>query len=115
MEPNLAGIDSIEVNLNDRKMTVIGTVDPVDVVEKLRKGWAAELVSVGPKEEPKKDGDKKEGEKKDGEKKSEEEQKKENEKMIKELVEAYKAYNPCMTTHYYVQSAEENPNACVIL
>jgi hypothetical protein len=31
-----------------------------------------------------------------------------------ELVKAYRAYNPQMTTYYYVQSMEENPNACVI-
>jgi hypothetical protein len=30
------------------------------------------------------------------------------------MVKAYRAYNPHMTTYYYVQSMEENPNACVI-
>ncbi|URE03841.1 heavy metal-associated domain containing protein [Musa troglodytarum] len=96
----LQGIDSIAMDMKERKMTVIGAVDPVHVVGKLRKCWPTAIVSVGPKEEPKKE----EGEKK-----------KECDKMIKELVDAYKAYNPCMTTRYCVQSAEENPDACVIL
>ncbi|URE03846.1 heavy metal-associated domain containing protein [Musa troglodytarum] len=95
-----SGIDSIAMDMKERKMTVIGAVDPVHVVGKLRKCWPTAIVSVGPKEEPKKE----EGEKK-----------KECDKMIKELVDAYKAYNPCMTTRYCVQSAEENPDACVIL
>ncbi|URE26369.1 heavy metal-associated domain containing protein [Musa troglodytarum] len=48
-------------------------------------------------------------------KKGEEEKKKDPNEQIAELVKAYKAYNPCMTTYYSVQSAEENPNACVVM
>ncbi|KAG5098533.1 hypothetical protein JHK82_048387 [Glycine max] len=33
---------------------------------------------------------------------------------VLELVKVYRAYNPHMTTYYYVQSLEENPNACVL-
>ncbi|RRT50704.1 hypothetical protein B296_00035587, partial [Ensete ventricosum] len=106
----LQGIDSIAMDMKERKMTVIGAVDPVHVVEKLRKCWPTAIVSVGPKEEPKKEEPKKEEAKKD-----EADKKKECDKVIKELVDAYKAYNPCMTTRYCVQSAEENPNGCVIL
>lgn len=41
------GIESISVTLKDRKLTVIGNVDPIDVVNKLRKLWRAELLSFG--------------------------------------------------------------------
>lgn len=103
------------------KLTVIGTVDPVGVVSKLRKYWpSAAIISVGPakepekkeeakKEEPKKEEAKKEEEKKEEPKKEEEkkeepkkeEEKKEEEKKkepdpvleVLELVKAFKAYN----------------------
>ncbi|GJN09240.1 hypothetical protein PR202_ga27228 [Eleusine coracana subsp. coracana] len=69
----LVGIDTISVDMASRKMTVIGTVDPVNVVSKLRKSWAAQLDSVGPAKEPEKKEEKKEGEaKKEGESKKEE-------------------------------------------
>ncbi|XWS32129.1 hypothetical protein CRYUN_Cryun23aG0134600 [Craigia yunnanensis] len=143
----LSGIDSIAMDMKSKQLTVIGTVDPVNVVSKLRKYWLTDIVSVGPakepekKEEPKKEEPKKEEEQKKEEPKKEEEQKKEEPKKeeakkeepkkeeekkeeekkpqpppdpVLELVKAYKAYNPHMTTYYYVQSMEENPNACVI-
>uniref|UniRef100_A0A7N0VCI4 Uncharacterized protein n=1 Tax=Kalanchoe fedtschenkoi TaxID=63787 RepID=A0A7N0VCI4_KALFE len=50
------------------------------------------------------------GEKK--EEKAEEEEKKMD--PVLEMVKAYRAYNPHMTKYYYVQSMEENPNACII-
>lgn len=62
----LVGIDAITMDLASRKMTVIGTMDPVDVVSKLRKGWAAYIESVGPAKEPEKKEEKKEEAKKDG-------------------------------------------------
>ncbi|CAN1237402.1 Heavy metal-associated isoprenylated plant protein 39, partial [Linum grandiflorum] len=147
----LSGIDSIAMDMKEKKMTVIGTVDPVNVVSKLRKHWpTTDIISVGPakepekKEEPKKEeapkkeegGPNKEepkkeegGEKKDGEKKEGDGEKKKEEQQpvavaapvqgpppdpVLELVKAYRAYNPQMTSYYYVQSMEENPNACVI-
>ncbi|KAK8956827.1 hypothetical protein KSP39_PZI000872 [Platanthera zijinensis] len=130
----LPGIDMISMDMKERKLTVVGTVDPVDVVSKLRKFWHTELLSVGPakepekkeepkkeeakKEEPKKEEPKKEESKKEEPEKKKEESKKEeinpHDQMIMEMVKAYKSYNPQMTTDYYVQSAEENPNACVI-
>ncbi|KAK3150338.1 hypothetical protein QOZ80_3AG0231980 [Eleusine coracana subsp. coracana] len=82
----LVGIDTISVDMASRKMTVIGTVDPVNVVSKLRKSWAAQLDSVGPAKEPEKKEEKKEGEakkeeggdgKKEGEAKKEGDAKKE--------------------------------------
>ncbi|NP_001236738.1 uncharacterized protein LOC100527231 [Glycine max] len=144
----LSGIDAISMDMKEKKLTVIGTVDPVNVVSKLRKYWQTDILSVGPakepekkeepkkeekKEEPKKEGEaKKEEEKKEEPKKEEEkkeepkkeEEKKEEEKKkeapppppdpVLELVKAYRAYNPHVTTYYYVQSMEENPNACVV-
>ncbi|KAG6748150.1 hypothetical protein POTOM_048051 [Populus tomentosa] len=151
----LTGIDSMAMDMKEKKLTVIGTVDPVNAVSKLRKYWPTDIITVGPakepekkeeakKEEPKKEEAKKEEPKKEEakpeeakkeepkkeeekkeEKKGEEkkEEKKEEEKKkepapppdpVMELVKAYRAYNPQMTTYYYVQSMEENPNACVI-
>lgn len=112
------------MDMKEKKLTVVGTVDPVNVVSKLRKYWHTDIVAVGPAKEPeKKEDSKKEEGKKEGEKKEEqkkEEGKKEEKKKeaapdpVQEWVKAYRAYNPYMTTHYQVQSMEENPNACVI-
>lgn len=102
------------MDMKEKKLTVIGSVDPVDVVSKLRKQWYPDILSVGPAKEPekKKDEGKKDGEKKDDSKKDDD--KKDANKHIAEMIEAYKAYNPYMTTHYYVPSMEDNPNSCVI-
>ncbi|XP_039030758.1 heavy metal-associated isoprenylated plant protein 39-like isoform X2 [Hibiscus syriacus] len=116
------------MDMKAKQLTVIGTVDPVNVMSKLSKYWPTDIVSVGPakepvkKEEPKKEEPpKKEKEPpKNEEPKKKEEPKKEKKKPVpppdpvSELVKAYKAYNPHMTTYYFVQSMEENPNACVI-
>ncbi|OAY56450.1 heavy metal-associated isoprenylated plant protein 39 isoform X2 [Manihot esculenta] len=104
---SLQGIDSIAMDMKDRKLTVVGDVDPVTIVSKLRKGWHTEILSVGPAKEEKKDDAKKGDAKKEDEKKNPNDQ-------IAELVKAYKAYNPHMTQYYRVVSVEENPNACVI-
>lgn len=105
------GIDSLAIHMNERKMTVMGSVDPVDVVSKLRKFWKTDIVSVGPvkedkKEEPKKNEAKEEAKKKD-------EKKEPHERMIEELLSSYS--NPHTNTYYFVQSAEENPNSCSIM
>ncbi|KAH9604133.1 hypothetical protein KSS87_010473 [Heliosperma pusillum] len=116
------------------QLTVIGTMDPVSIVSKLRKNWpTTDIIIVGPaiepetekKEEPKKEEEKKEEAKteeagKEDAKKEEEkkdEGKKDEEKKVEvvpELFQAYRAYYPQMTNTYYVQSMEENPNACTI-
>ncbi|KAJ0042567.1 heavy metal-associated isoprenylated plant protein 39-like [Pistacia vera] len=107
----LSGVESIAMDMKDKKLTVIGDIDPVSIVGKLRKLCHTEIVSVGPaKEEKKKEEPKKEEQKKDDNKKKDEPKKDD----VAELIKAYKAYNPYMTTHYYVTSAEEDPNACVI-
>ncbi|GJY60953.1 heavy metal-associated isoprenylated plant protein 39-like protein [Tanacetum coccineum] len=71
----LSGIDAITMNMKDRTLTVVGSVDPINVVSKLRKLWPTDIVSVGPakepekKEEPKKEeGKKEEGKKEDAKK-----------------------------------------------
>ncbi|RWR87775.1 FK506-binding protein 4-like protein [Cinnamomum micranthum f. kanehirae] len=110
----LSGIDSIAIDMKEQKLTVIGDVDPVVIVSKLRKLGHAEIVLVGPAKEPEK---KKEEPKKEDKKKEEpkkEEKKKDSNEHVAELVKAYQAYNPHMTQHHYVQSAEENPNACIV-
>ncbi|KAG9149223.1 hypothetical protein Leryth_003212 [Lithospermum erythrorhizon] len=94
--------------MKEKKMTVVGDVDPVEVINKLRKSFCAELLTVEPAKEEKKDGDKKKegnNEKKDGNKKKSEAE------QIAELEKANKCYNPSIC---YNHSAEENPNACVI-
>uniref|UniRef100_A0A5B7ANH0 HMA domain-containing protein n=1 Tax=Davidia involucrata TaxID=16924 RepID=A0A5B7ANH0_DAVIN len=129
----LSGIDSISMDMKEKKLTVVGTVDPVSVASKLRKYWQTDIISVGPakepekkeepkkeepkKEEPKKEEPKKEEPKKEEPKKEEpkkeEEKKKEPEPMV---IMPYKPHYPSMNTYHYVQyhSMEENPNACVI-
>ncbi|KAJ9550785.1 hypothetical protein OSB04_014830 [Centaurea solstitialis] len=42
------GVESLAMDLNAKKMTVIGDIDPVAVVRKLRKRWHTEIVTVGP-------------------------------------------------------------------
>lgn len=88
--------------MKENKLTVIGSVDPVDVVSKLRKYWQTDIVSVGPakepekkeeakKEEPKKEDAPKEEPKKEGEeKKPEQEPKKEEDKEKKKEDEGKK-------------------------
>ncbi|GAB4834472.1 hypothetical protein Ancab_032728 [Ancistrocladus abbreviatus] len=94
--------------MKESKLTVIGDVDPVQVVSKLRKQGHADILTVGPaKEEKKEDGKKSDG-KKDDDKKNE---------QIAERAKAYWAYYPPLPPYhyqYYVQSADENPNGCVI-
>lgn len=110
----MAGVESISIDMKDKKLTVIGNVDPVQVVNKLRKAWHTEIVSVGEnkKEEPKKAEPKKEEPKKEAPKK--EEGKKDPNELMAELIRAHQAYNPHLPMHYHVQSVEEDPNACVI-
>ncbi|KEH43671.1 heavy metal transport/detoxification superfamily protein [Medicago truncatula] len=114
----LSGVESVSIDMKDKKMTLIGDIDPVRVVAKLRKICYAEILSVGPakeekKEEPKKDDKKKEDDKKDT--------KKENviiDPFIFYGAPAY--YNHRMKPQYnpYYNSAvsvEEDPNGCVII
>lgn len=108
-----AGIDSIAMDMKEKKLTVVGDTDPVEVVSKLRKAWHTEILTVGPAKEPEKKKD--DGKKSDGKNKKEDDKKKDlNEQQAAELAGLYRVYNPYLTNYYQVHSAEENPNACVI-
>ncbi|KAL2942330.1 Heavy metal-associated isoprenylated plant protein 39 [Bienertia sinuspersici] len=48
-----ARINSISVDMKERKLTLIGDMDLMKVVSKLRKTYRTEVVSVGPAKEPK--------------------------------------------------------------
>ncbi|KAL6320739.1 hypothetical protein AAG906_008739 [Vitis piasezkii] len=105
----LLGVTSISMDMKDKKLTVIGDVDPVCVVGKLRKSCHTEMLSVGPAKEP---------EKKPNKEKPKKEEPKKEEKDPKDqwadLVKACQAYCPYCAPHYYIRSVEEDPNACVI-
>ncbi|GAB2217380.1 hypothetical protein Droror1_Dr00000560 [Drosera rotundifolia] len=74
----LPGIDSIAMDIKTRQMIVIGPVDPVDIVSKLRKFWpTTEMLMVGPSKEPEKKEEPKKEEGKPGEGKKEEGKKEE--------------------------------------
>ncbi|XP_047972961.1 heavy metal-associated isoprenylated plant protein 39-like [Salvia hispanica] len=103
---SLTGIESLSMDMKEKKLTVVGVVDPIDIVGKLKKHCLAELVTVGPAKEEEK--------KKDEPKKDEPKKEKTEAEKIEELLELYKKHNPYYTQTYRVYSAEENPNACVI-
>ncbi|VAH53810.1 unnamed protein product [Triticum turgidum subsp. durum] len=135
----LHGIDQLGVDMKEQKMTIVGTVDPVAVVGKLRKLFpGVQIVSVGPAKEEKKDdkkdggGDKKpagdkEGDKKDGGGDKKDGAKKDGgDKKQQEAKPPMAVYPPYGYAHYgyppppppppryFVRSAEEDPNSCVI-
>ncbi|KAI3716750.1 hypothetical protein L1987_67854 [Smallanthus sonchifolius] len=103
----LCGIESLDIK--DEKLTIVGNIDPVKVVGKLKK-WHANILVVGPAKEEKKEPAKKEPEKKDDEKKK----KQEEEEAVKRWMEACRVYNPYPPPRYCVHSMEEDPNSCVI-
>ncbi|KAK4422570.1 Heavy metal-associated isoprenylated plant protein 39 [Sesamum alatum] len=108
----LSGVESLAMDMKEKKLTVVGNVDPVQVVGKLRKSWHTDIVTVGPAKEAEK---KPQEPKKDDSKKESDDKKKESE-QIADLLKLYKNYyNPNYTQYYHVYSAEENPNSCVIV
>ncbi|XP_057802797.1 heavy metal-associated isoprenylated plant protein 39-like isoform X2 [Salvia miltiorrhiza] len=112
---SLPGIESLAMDMNEKKMTIIGNVDPVEVVNKLKKSCFPQILTVGPAKEPeKKDGEKKEDKKdeKKDEKKDDDKKKSESE-QIAELLKLYKNYT-YYSPYCHVYSVEENPNACAI-
>ncbi|XP_076907800.1 heavy metal-associated isoprenylated plant protein 39-like [Bidens hawaiensis] len=66
---SLTGVESIAMDMKDKKLTVTGDMDPVAIVSKLRKICHTEIVSVGPEKKKDDVGDakKKEEEKKKAE------------------------------------------------
>ncbi|XP_077247440.1 heavy metal-associated isoprenylated plant protein 39-like isoform X2 [Tasmannia lanceolata] len=77
--------------------SVIGDADPVYVVNKLRKAFRTEILTIGPAKEP--------------EKKKPQPNVKKDESA--ELIKFYNTHNP--NAHYYVHTVEENPNACCVI
>ncbi|XP_061355782.1 heavy metal-associated isoprenylated plant protein 39-like [Gastrolobium bilobum] len=103
----LSGVESISVDMKDHKMTLMGDIDPVYVVEKLRKLCHAEIFSVGPAKGP--------AEKKKEEEKKNVERKKDPKDELAGLVEAYEAYDNQMRQpypHIYHRTVEQDPNGC---
>ncbi|KAJ7969875.1 Heavy metal-associated domain [Quillaja saponaria] len=103
----LSGLESINLDMKDKKLTVIGCIDPVKVVHKLRKFCHTEILSVGPANEPEK--------KKDEQKKPDDKKKVPAKDDVADKPRY--GYNPPpmeAQQHYFVRSAEENPNACVV-
>ncbi|XP_042439889.1 heavy metal-associated isoprenylated plant protein 39-like isoform X2 [Zingiber officinale] len=119
---SLPGIDSIGIDVNEKKMTVVGSVDPVSLVMKLRKSRHTDILSVGPAKDEEEKEEEEAIEVEVKEEKQEEEAKKEvpdddQQMAAVELVNPYKIYyNPYDAAQfYYVQSAQDNPNFCTIL
>lgn len=105
-----SGVESVSVDMKDQKMTLIGDIDAVKVVGKLRKLCHAEMVSVGPAKEEKKEEPKKE-------EKKEEAKKKDPKEELTDLWKAYESYHNQMRQpypYYYYRTVEESPNGCVI-
>ncbi|GFP81019.1 hypothetical protein PHJA_000245200 [Phtheirospermum japonicum] len=124
----LSGVQSIALDLKDKKLTVTGNIDPVDVVGKLRKLCYAEIVSVGPVKEPekKKEEPKKEEAKKEEPNKGDDKKKEGPKEDPTQLLKAYQAYyqnayyqpyqqpSAVASPAYFNRSVEEDPNGCVI-
>eukprot|EP01018_Ginkgo_biloba_P027503 Gb_38912 [translate_table: standard] len=86
------GVDSVSIDMKEKKITVIGEADPVFLTGKLRKFGHTELESVGPAKEEKKD-------------------EKKNEKAATPPTIVYLPSNYGYSDNVV---SDENPNACVI-
>ncbi|KAH9325073.1 hypothetical protein KI387_005251, partial [Taxus chinensis] len=62
---NIQGVESVQTDMKEQKITVIGDADPVFIANKLRKFGRSEIVSVGPAKEPEKKQPEKEVQKKE--------------------------------------------------
>ena len=98
----LSGVESVSVDMKDKKLTLTGDTDPVHVVSKLRKWCHAEIVSVGPAKDEKK----------------KEESKPDVKKNQIQLLEAYPHYyymqQPQYIQYSSVSRMEQDPVGCVI-
>ncbi|KAL7003485.1 hypothetical protein U1Q18_052411 [Sarracenia purpurea var. burkii] len=113
----ISGIDSVAMDAKEKKLTVTGDIDPVNVVAKLRKVCPTVIITVGPAKEP---------EKKKDEPKKEDDKKKDPKEDYAQLLKAYQAHyqNPPMVAYnqhphhlqpYYSRVVqEEDPTGCVI-
>ncbi|KAH9306034.1 hypothetical protein KI387_010438, partial [Taxus chinensis] len=90
------GVDSVAVDMKEKRITVIGDVDPVYLTSKLKKkGFAELLVIVGPVTEEKNGGREKGGE--------------ENKAEVPKIL-----YVPSSYHYEYSVVNDENPSACTI-
>ncbi|CAL0303357.1 unnamed protein product [Lupinus luteus] len=102
-----SGVESLSVDKNDKKFTLIGDIDPVQVVRKLKKLCHVEIVSVGPAKEEKKEEPKIEDKKKD------------EKEIIAEILKTHEAYYYHMRMaqsypYYCYKTVEEDHSGCVI-
>ncbi len=118
----LSGVDSIAMDMKDKKLTLTGDIDPVTVVAKLRKLCHTDIVSVGPakepekkKEEPKKDDNKKKDSKDDAAQKANPVPYPYYQYYGHSQQPYYNQQQAQVPSHYYSRVVEdENPNTCVI-
>ncbi|KAE9611328.1 hypothetical protein Lal_00011831 [Lupinus albus] len=104
----LSGVESVSMDMKDKKLTLIGDIDPINMVAKLRKLCQTEIVSVGPAKEEKKEDPKKKDPTKD---------------IVIDPLKFYPTYAnyyqmkpPQYNDYYYAtRSVEEDPNECVII
>ncbi|PKA45963.1 hypothetical protein AXF42_Ash019724 [Apostasia shenzhenica] len=96
----------IAMDMKEKKLTVIGTVDPVNLIQKLRKVWHTEILSIGPAKEP---------EKKEEGKKEEEATKAEEPKKGEEPKEEAKKEEPRKEEAEKKKKEEEEPSKKVEL
>ena len=116
----VAGVESVSMDMKDKKLTLTGDIDAVHVVAKLRKFCHTEIVSVGPakeekKEEPKKKDDQKKENKPDNKKESAKENVIDPLKFYETHAYYYQMKPPQYNHYYYARSVEEDPNGCVIV
>ncbi|KAF3616205.1 putative heat shock protein 83-like [Capsicum annuum] len=108
------GLDSISIDTKDKKLTVTGTIDPVELVSKLKKLCHTEIVFVGPAKEP----DKKKEEAKKADDKKGDDKKKEAAAIKAYPVPVCYQYQPPYlqypARYHHYHSMEEDPTACVI-
>ncbi|XP_048127748.1 heavy metal-associated isoprenylated plant protein 12-like isoform X7 [Rhodamnia argentea] len=100
-----AGVDSVDINMKENKLTVTGAIDAVELVGKLRKVFSTEILSVGPA---------KEAQKKDDNKGNKNEQSKDPKYPFP--YGYIQPPPPPPPPYFYGRSvsAEEDPNSCVI-
>ncbi|GLJ41297.1 hypothetical protein SUGI_0854860 [Cryptomeria japonica] len=125
----MEGVDSVQVDSKDGKITVIGDADPVSIINKLRKFGRSDLLSVGPAKEPEKKPAEKKDEKKDDKKDDKKDEKKKDEKKDEKKDDKKKDEKPNPVpniTYVYLPGhsepyrgystyfSEENPNSCCI-
>ncbi|KAH7575943.1 hypothetical protein JRO89_XS02G0257600 [Xanthoceras sorbifolium] len=101
---NSTGVESVRMDMKNKKMIVIGDMDPVDIVIKLRKLF-------GPAKEPENNEERAAQERKEEPKKADGHKKKDKKKDGPEKDEMAKLLRP----YYYTTFEDENPNACVII